>query len=148
MKCQHEPRTTSRYGLPHPNKGTVVLWTLEDLLGCWGASNDPLEGGTNSHETKETRAATFGYFSTTATTYVTTPLDSELKVNVAMALSPWGCIIRDPAACCLNCALERSKTDLEGNPTYHARRIVNRVVDSRNTQLVRNTARSRGQRDG
>ena len=129
--CMHQSPALSASESAQPvlaTEKTIVSWSLDDMLGCWGTSNDPLRlTASEAGVSKE---------SSIARTYVTEALDSDLKVNVALALSPLGCVIRNPKKCCLQCALKESCLFNGGTPNYASRRVLTQVTESRSTGMI------------
>ena len=127
--CSHRPSSTKDTERVLATKKTVVSWSLEDLLGSWGTTNDPLDRTNPS--------------STIARTYLTKTLDSELKVNIALGLSPLGCSIRNPKKCCLRCALERCKRDHDDNSRSGQGfyRVINQMTKPQATRFISRVSR-------
>ena len=127
--CSHRPSSTKDTERVLATKKTVVSWSLENLLGSWGTTNDPLDRTNPS--------------SAIARTYLTKTLDSELKVNIALGLSPLGCSIRNPKKCCLRCALERCKRDHDDNSRSGQGfyRVINQMTKPQATRFISRVSR-------
>ncbi|KAF2228550.1 hypothetical protein EV356DRAFT_571795 [Viridothelium virens] len=109
-------------------KTTASMWNLESALSKWNSWNNhvqptqPIQSA--MHPERKSQATDEGREGI-PTLYVSHTLDTELKMNVAFALSPFGLVVKHPTRSCLKCAVEAvSNIDTHGN----AWRIVNKDI--------------------
>lgn len=108
LQCEHTQLQSSNKSdtaaIPVPDSEIMAAWSFEELLGDWDIKN--------WDDTKP---------------WVTKVLDSHLKLNVAMSLSPKSTVVKGPK-CCLRCAMEMvNKIDV-GN-IGAARSILNQMIE-------------------
>ena len=96
-RCNHGSK--GNVGLSFPDLHRV--WSLSEIIGTWDKDNFGLENNDQAGwRFGDETTNTWTYWS-----YSTTVCDSYPKLNIMLALSARGCVIKDER-CCIACAAE------------------------------------------
>jgi hypothetical protein len=104
-QCKHDALAIHSADI---NFDMIEVWDIEGAVGCWNREN----GRRQDLKT---------------VVRMTEWCDSHLKLNVALSLSPHGCVIRG-SHCCLKCAMAHVPEKIK---TISAQRILSKLIKSR-----------------